>query len=371
MERFRWPGPIRTLRGHLPAEMRILRGVGGALGGAILSISILGVLLGGNWRLGFGDDRLFVGIFLVLVPAGLGLASPVWYWFGRPVWAWFDRPGLHLLGPLQESRFLPGLAGSVVGVTHLFPVSATSHLLVQTLAPFGLAIALGAPLWYWLVRPIGAQSFGRRLPGFRRESQPTTFAIRSLLVLGLVFVLCLALTTVIAIPIVGLGESVSADGRAVSIVETQLVAEVTESESGEARGSHSWQLLLVRISVENQGKTPQHLPGTSVGDITVIAPPCSAQNFGEPSHNCNQVYVDGNFSPNGTTYANYDTRQARADGTVPPGDRIDGWLVFRLESRPPRDPGFAPMVIVDDVGRWTLDDRNWSAATAETIRRRT
>lgn len=86
MDRDRWPAPIRTLRGYLPAEMRVLRGAGGALVGVILFGSILSILLGGNWHLGYGDDRILVAIFLVLLPAGLGVASPIWYWLGRPVW---------------------------------------------------------------------------------------------------------------------------------------------------------------------------------------------------------------------------------------------------------------------------------------------
>jgi len=358
MDRDRWPAPIRILRGYLPAEMRVLRGAVGALSGVILFGSILSILLGGNWHLGYGDDRLLVAIFLVLIPAGLGVASPIWYWLGRPVWDWFDRPGDHFLGPFREVRFLPGLAGSVIGVALIFPVSATSRLLIQTLAPFGLAIAIGTPLWYWVVRPTGVVDTERWLPEIPSESRLTTAAVQSILVLGVLFGASLSITSVIALPAVGIGDSVPADGLAVTVTDTRTASEIAEIEDGVVHGSDGWQLLLVRVSVENQGEARRQLPGTSVGDITVIAPPCSAQNFGEPSHNCNQVYVDGNFRTNGTTYTNYETRQAAADGTIGPGDRIAGWLVFRLESRPIQTSGSDSMVIVDDVGRWTLGDEN-------------
>lgn len=359
MERERWPAPIRTLRGVLPAEMRVLRGAVGALGGAFLFGSVLVILIGGNWQLGYGDDRILVGIFLVLIPAGLGVVSPVWYWLGRPVWHWVDRPGVQRLRPFHGARFLPGLVGSVLGVALIVPVSATSRLLEQTLAPFGLAIAIGAPLWYWLVRPTGVVHTARWLPGVRSGSTLAARAVRTLSILGVLFAASLAITAVIALPVVGLGDPVTAGGLSVTVTDTHTVADVAEIEGEEGYGRYSWQLLLVRVSVENQGATRQRPPGMSAGDITVIAPACSAQNFGEPSNNCNQAFVDGRFRANGTTYANYETRLRSAGGTLGPGDRITGWLVFRLESRPTQSAGVKSMVIVDDVGRWTLRDETW------------
>jgi hypothetical protein len=179
--------------------MRVIRGAVGALSGVILIASILSILLGGNWHLGYGDDRILVAIFLVLIPAGLGVASPIWYWIGQPVWDWFDRPGDHLLRPFREVRLLPGLAGSVIGVALIFPVSATSRLLVQMLAPFGLAIAIGTPLWYWVVGPAGVVDTERWLPEVPTGSPLTTTAVQSLLVLGVLLGASEANTTVIAV----------------------------------------------------------------------------------------------------------------------------------------------------------------------------
>lgn len=65
----------------------------------------------------------------------------------------------------------------------------------------------------------------------------------------------------------------------------------------------------MRVSIENQGEAGRQLPGTSIGDITVIAATCSARNFGESSDNSNQVYVDGIFHER-NRYTNYDRRQA-------------------------------------------------------------
>lgn len=346
------------LRGYLPAEMRILKGAAGIISGVVLFGSILSILLGGNWQLGYGDDRLLVGIFLVLIPAGLGIVSPLWYWLGRPVWDWFDRPGDQRLHPLREVRFLPGIAGSVLGIALIIPVTATSRLLVQTLAPFGLAIAIGSPLWFWALRPTGVMSIGGWLPEILRGSSSRATLGRSLLVLGILFALSLAITTFIALPVVDIGESLPGDGVTVTVTDAQTVPEITEIDSERNHGSDSNQLVLVRLSVENRGEVRRQLPGTSVGDITVIAPPCSAQNFGEPSHNCNQVFVDGNFRVDGTAYTNYGSRQASTGGTIEPGARISGWLVFRRESRQTRSPQFESMVIVNDVGRWILTDES-------------
>lgn len=126
----RWPAPIRTLRRYLPAEVRLLRWALGVAGGAALAVGVLALLLGGNWRLGYGDDRVFVSIFGFLLPAVVGVASPGWYWVGRPAWDWLGRPDDSLGRPFRHARFLPGLAGSVLGLALVFPVSATS--------PFGV-----------------------------------------------------------------------------------------------------------------------------------------------------------------------------------------------------------------------------------------
>lgn len=351
-----WPEPVRTLRGYLPAEMRLLRGALGAVGGVVVLGGVLVVLLGGNWQLGYGDDRVLVSIFLVLAPAAVGVASPAWYWVGRPVWHRLGRPGDRPLRPFRRVRFLPGLVGSVVGVALLFPVSATSRFPEQVLAPFGLAVALASPLWFWLLRPAVGGRVEARLPGALRESSPTATVLRVLPVVGVLLLASAAVTAAIALPVVGPGEQIGADGLAVTVTDTRTATAVTAAGDGLTHGDDARRLLLVRVAVENRGDAPRRLPGTSVGDISVIAPECRAQNFGEPSNNCNQVFVDGDFRSDGIDYANYEALVEAADGTVEPGSRVSGWLVFRVESPPNRAPGFEAMVVVDDVGRWTLDD---------------
>ena len=357
MERFDWPEPIRTLRGRLPAEMRILRGLAGLLGGAVLLGGLLTVLLGGNWQLGYGDDRPLAAILLTAGPAVVGILSPCWYWLGRPAWHWRGRPAADRLGPAEDARFLPGLAGSVLGLLLVVPVSATSRLPVQALGPLGVAVALGSPLWYWLLRPALGRRIGRLLPGAVRGPGLTETAGRILPVLVVLLVASLALTAVIALPVAGVGTPVSAGDLTVTVTDVRTVTGVTEvGGEGYEYGRDGRRLLLVHVAVENRGDTRRGLPGTSVGDVAVIAPTCSAQNFGEPSHNCNQVYVDGTFRANGAEYANYGTRVESTGGRIAPGAHLDGWLAFRLESRPDDRSGFEPMVIVADVGRWTLDE---------------
>lgn len=361
MGRPRWPAPIRRLRGTLPAEMRVLRGAFGAAGGGVLLGTVLDVLFRGNLQLGFGDGRILVGLFLVFVPAVIGLVSPIWYWVGRPVWVWLDRPGVHLLAPLATARFLPGIFGSLLGIVVASPVRATSSPVVQTLVPFGLIIAVGTPLWYWILRPASIHHVGRLLPNAVSGTKPRAIATRTLLVLGVLLCVSLVVASVIALPIVDTGEQVTTDGLSVAITDTETVRAIPAIDRTETYARDGSRLLLVRIAVENRGQTPRRLPGTSVGDIAVIAARCDAQTFGEPAQNCDQVWPDGPFTADGTTYENYATLAESSDGTLPAGARIEGWLAYRLESRQESAPEFDSMVIVDDVGRWRLPGTNASA----------
>ncbi|WP_435120079.1 hypothetical protein [Halolamina sp. C58] len=319
-----------------------------------LSGGTLVILLGGNWQLGYANTRFLASLFLLWIPGTVGIGSPLWYWIGRPVWYRLEQPGGRLVRPFQDVRFLPGLAGAVLGGALIIPVTATSPFWEQLLIPFGLLLGLASPLWFWLLRPSVGQRVSAWLPGNPNDQTRKLLSMRVLPAIGALFVVSMVVTALIALPIVAIGDPVQENPRSVTITDTRTVTEVTELERGYTHGENSWRLLLVRVAVDNRGDAPQQLPGTSVGDISVIAPACRAQNFGEPANNCNQVYLDGNFTANGVEYANYDTRQESAAGIIEPGGRITGWLVFRIETQPDGATGGDAMVIVDDVGRWTL-----------------
>ena len=351
-----WPGPIRTLRGRLPTELRLLRGAAGFLGGLLLVFGVFVVLLGGNWRLGYTHEWLLTTIFGLFIAAGVGILSPLWYWIGRPIWFRIDRPGRQFVGRWEAAKFLPGLLGSLIGAGLFFLVSATSGFWVQTLIPFGLAIGLVSPLWFWVFRPF----VGHRLPNFpfidADLPSPAALAVSVLPTVAVLFGVGVIVTWVIALPIVGVGQPVSADGVTVSVLDTRTTTEVTELEGRSVRATHEWRLLLVRLVVDNEGTSPRPLAGRSVGDIALIAPEGGANNFGGPANNWNEAYLDGDFRADGVEYANYSERQESAGGTLAAGDRVSGWLVFRIESPPTGPPTFDAMVIVDDVGRWRLGD---------------
>lgn len=352
-----WPEPIRTLRSFLPEEARLLRGGVGLLAGILIVSEIIVLVLGGNWQMGYSNDWILASIFLLLVPAAVGIMSPLWYWIGRPVWDRFERPGDRLLHRWRPAQFVPGLIGAVVGVSLIFPVSATSRFWVQTLAPFGLAIGLASTLWFWVLRPLASSKLDAVLPGGPSPKSIVVVSQRVVPTIGILFVIGVATTAAISLPVVTIGEPVTTDDMAVSITDTRTTTTVTGTNGRTFEATHGWQLLLVHLAVENRGESPRMLPGRSFGDITVIAPECSANNFGEPSNNCNQAFVDGRFNVDGEEYANYDDEQAATGGMLGPGDRVSGWLVFRLENQPTNGNEFEPMIIVDDVGRWSLEDR--------------
>ena len=334
--------------------MRILRGLGGLVAGVIIVFEVFVVLLSGNWQLGYTHDWLLTTIFGLLVPAGLGIVSPLWYWIGRPLWARFDRPGRQYLRRWGDGTFLLGLAGPLVGASLFFLVSATSPFWVQTLIPFGLAIGLACPSWFWVVRPIAGDRIPRVVPMPSDVPSSAVPLVRMLPAIGVLFVIGVAVTAVIALPVVAVGEPVASNGLSVSITETRTTTEVTEPGGDSVTATHGWGLLLVHLEVHNVADGPRPVPGRSVGDIAVIAPECGANNFGEPANNCNQAYLDGDFRANGEEFTNWDDRQAAVDGTIGPGERLSGWLVFRIEGSPVQNPSFGAVVVVEDVGRWTL-----------------
>lgn len=352
---FDWPEPIRTLRGYIPAEMRVLRGAIGLIGGIILGFEIILLMLSGNWHLGYTHERFLASLLGLLVPAAIGIISPLWYWVGRPVWYRIERPGLTVVHRWRDARFLPGLAGAVIGGSLFFPVSATSRFWVQTLVPFGLLVGFASPVWFWIVRPGAGQWIDTTLPsGF----SPASFrkkSVRLLAVVGVLFVTSMAVTAMIALPVVSIGDPTRSNGVSVAITDVRTTTEVTERGGMTVEAAHNWQLLLVRLTVENEGETRRPLPGRTVGDIAVIAPECIANNFGEPTNNCNQVHLDGNFSTNGEDYTTYNVRYESVDGMIAPGQRLSGWLVFRLENPPSNESSFDAMVIVDGVGRWKIE----------------
>ena len=71
-----WPGPVSSIRERLPAEMRILRGLGGFLAGILITFEVFVVLLGGNWRLGYTHEWLLTTIFGLFVPSVFGSGPP-------------------------------------------------------------------------------------------------------------------------------------------------------------------------------------------------------------------------------------------------------------------------------------------------------
>lgn len=355
--------PLETLRGHLPAEIRVLRGVLGLAGGVALLFAVTTALLGGNWQLGFGDTRPLAPAVFTVVPAALGVASPLWYWAGRPAWHRLDRPGANLVAPFSGGTFLPGVAATAVGVALLLPVTATSGRPMQVLAPLGVFLALAGPLWFWLGRPLVGDIVDGVLPDSAAGDAPSAAALRAGLGVAVLVAAAVAVVAATALPVVALGDPVTAGGLTVTVTDATTVDSVVEAEDGDVHGDSAWRLLLVRVAVENRGDEPRPVPGAEVTEISLLAPACSAQNFGEPANNCNEVYLDGPFDADDKRYANYDDQQAAVDGTVAPGGRVTGWLVFRVEGAPADDDGPA-MLVVDGVGRWTVNGAVQGPASA-------
>lgn len=352
MSRRTWPAPAQQLRSKLPAEMRILRGALCLLAGVFILLAELRLLLVENWHLGFGDARLLVSVYLLLVPAVLGILSPLWYWFGRPLWHRFDVLRNRSFRWRGTPQFPLGLLGSALGVALLFVVDVGASFWAQTLAPFGLAVAIASPLWFWLVRPVVGTGADSRLPASLADAGAPRTGRRLAVGLLVLVVASAGLTSVIGLPIVDLGETVQAHGLDVSISNVTVVSDLTDASGEDRLEDQDYKLLLLEVTVENNGEQAHRLPGDSVNEILAFSTACGAQTFGEPANNCNEMYLTGNFTAAGVTYANYDDRQDAIGGELGPDERLSGWLVFRLERPMTGETQLPVTVVVDDVGRW-------------------
>ena len=350
-----WPDPIVAVRRVLPAEARLLNGAIGLFGGLLLAFVVFVQLLGGNWRMAYADDRFLTLIFTFLGPAGVGVVSPVWFWVGRPLWARFGRPGNRYVRRWSSAQFIPGLLAPIGGGFLMFPVEASSGFWTLLLVPFGLLLGLIGPIWFWLGRPLVGPRVDEWLPGIPPRNTLERLTSRWFPAVVAILFTALAVTSLLALPIVAVGEPVRTNDLTVSVTDTRTATTITEETDETAMRPDGWRFLLVRVAVTNEGARPHPAPGGSVGDIAVIAQACSAQTFGEPANNCNAAFVDGAFTANGDTYPSFDLRRDALDGELAPGDRLTGWLVYRIEHRPSRASSAEPMIIINEVGRWTFE----------------
>lgn len=341
--------PLRTFQRAL--DHPLLKGALGLLGGLLSAFLILVSVISGNWQMGVSNDRFLTVIYLVIAPAAVGIASPLWFWFGRAIWRRIGHPGRHYLERLSAARFLPGIAAAALGLAVILPVSATSRFWTQTRLPFGLLIAIVGPVWFWVGRPFLGDRIGRWLPTPDAEVAALTArwvpAVAGLLLLSVV------ITSVIALPVAAVGDPVDEGGLTVTVTDARTVESITRMDGETVMNDHGWRLLMVRLSVRNDGRLTRPLPGGSYGDVAAIAPECSAQTFGEPSNNCNQVFLDGPFSVDNETFPSYEDQYSATGGEIPPGQSVTGWYVYRIEGSLHPDVDDEPMVIVDDIGRWT------------------
>lgn len=349
-----WPTSVTTLRRFLPDEVRLFNGAFGLFGGVLLAFLVFVQLLGGNWRMAYADDRFLTLIFAFLGPATIGIVSPVWFWLGRPLWIRFGRPGNGIIRRWSAAQFVPGLLSPIGGVFLMFPVEATSSFWTLTLIPFGLLVGVLGPIWFWVATPLVGDRVDEWLPGIPPRNAIERLTSRWIPAVIAVFFVAVAITSLLVLPIVTVGEPVQANGITVSVTDTRTAATITDETDGTVDSPNGWRFLLVRISVVNEGNDPRPAPGGSVGDIAVIAPACSAQTFGEPANNCNVVFIDGPFTANGETYPSYESKLESRNGELAPEDRIGGWFVYRIESQPSRSTAEA-MIVINEVGRWTFE----------------
>lgn len=330
-----------------------MRGLVGLAGGSLLLFGLSVELFTANWKLGIALEWLFTPLLAFLVPAALGIVSPLWYWVGRPIWCRLARSraqGSVVRSGLREARFLPGLAGSLLGLLVLGPVTATAGFWVQAMLPLGLLIGLGAPLWYWIFRPLGRQLFARPDRNGSEDWLAGSAVRWGLAALFVLAVLSVLVTAVVSLPIVEVGQPITTgSGMELAVTDVETRSSIRAAD-GDLIDGGAGGVLLVRVEGTNGGDTPSAVPGDSVGDVAVISETCEAQTFGEPSNNCNRVYLDGNFTAGDRAYANWGVVRERAGGSVGPDERLGGWLAYRIEGRSAE--GFEGMVIVDDVGRW-------------------
>lgn len=258
------------------------------------------------------------------------------------------------LAGLLTGMVLAGGAG-VIGVGTALGVGGGG--IWTAILLFGILLAVGAPVWYWILRPIFVWSYGERdAPWYR---PPGTLHNNRLIRYGSIGGYSLAGLFVLLLLVAAgtgggeqhaLGEQGSTEKFTASVTEVRTTDQLTETGSfeDEESAANGATLVLVKFQIENTGDTQGEPPGDTLLSEEI------ALQYRDTSQE--PIQVD-DFSINGDSYVSYSESVESQDGSIFPGTTLSGWLVFELPEDFDRGEAVLRVELGPDseVYEWTLE----------------
>lgn len=270
-----------------------------------------------------------------------------------------------MVGLPKGLKFAQGLAGLLGGlvlaaVATVIGVGAALGVgdggIWNAILLFSLFLAVGAPLWYWILRPIFVWSYGERgapwyrPPGTLHDNRLVRYVSIGGYTLAAVFVLA-----VFVVAGTGggeqltVGEQAEAEKLTASVTEVRTTDQLAETGSlGEdVSAANGATLVLVKFQVENTGETQAEAPGdTLLGDEIAL-------RYRDTDPDAKNV---GDFTAEGTAYTSYSEVVQEQDGSIFPGTTLSGWVVFELPEGFEREDAVFRVELgtESEVYEWTL-----------------
>jgi len=330
-----------SLREYLPAEMRLLPGVVGLVGGGAFIVLFFYTIFVVHYPYHSAFTPWYSLTGLVV---GLGgLCGAVWYVILRPL-VFRLSPSLAERLTSFSPEFSRGMGLAVVGAVLPWFVNDGSRFSVQALGTLGAVLLTVAPLWYWFVGPIEWpwRDWGP-------DDRPTPSGRQAVLTGGAVVVaLSVVLTPVVALPMLSADETATNGGVAVTIIDVQRTDSVVGARNDIFTAGADTELVVVDFTIENRGsETWDPAPYFAYNDVVRLTSPACGITF---SPECPEVtpYAQ-DFTAGGTEYD-----YIYANGYVSPGETDTGAAVWEVPRH--TDGGAQPRLTFTflNVGRWNV-----------------
>lgn len=338
-----------SIRANFPAGMCPIHGVVGAFGGLVLFITANLTIFHTSYAYAWFPPWYS---FMLLIVMLAGICAAVWYVVGRPLAFRLREP--RPAGDQYRSfspQFSRGMVLAVIGgVLPLF-VNGGSGLWMQTLGILGAVLLIVAPLWYWLV---GAVEWSWR--EWWPDALPTPSGRQAGLAgVALLVAASVALTLVVALPVLPVDETATNDGVAVTITDVQQTQSVVGLRDDRNHGhndtvtaAEDTELLVIEFTVENRAGEPREAPHC-VGfcqATQLISPGCGT--WYDPDCPDETPHIR-NFTAGGREYDTYNSLV-----TLAPGEENTGAVVYEVPRH--SDGGERPQLtfVVHEIGRWDV-----------------
>lgn len=327
-----------SIREYLPARMRPVRGTVGAVGGWVLIKTVGFSFYDPYYAYLTGFPPWYP---LAVLGVGLvGLWAAARYVVGRPL-------VFRLLGSAVDRdtsfwpRFSRGMVLAVVGGVLPVFVNGGSRVWMQAPGVLGAVLLTVAPLWYWVVEWPWHDWWPDALP--TPAGRQAGLAGVAVLVAASV-----ALTLVVALPMLPVDETATRDGVAVTITDVQRTQSVVGGHNDTVTAGEDTELLVIEFTAENRAGEPRESPNCRFFCSTteLVSPACGTQlNPDCPE----ETPHTRNFTAGGREYDTYNRLV-----TLAPGEENTGAFVYEVPRRSGGGERLQSAFIVYDVGRWDV-----------------